>query len=254
MGRLGAEVGVGRVTSTAPGSPAATLVVDPEHFEGTEVTIEGDAYRHLFRARRLARGAQLRVVDGEGKARLAVVESIDRRTARLVLGEPTASNEPTYSLDLWVAALKPERASWLVEKATELGVSAIRFFNSERTPRRYGNANLDRWRRIATSAVEQCHRARVPELEGVVPWDAMVERLAGAEVDDLLVLDASGQPASELPAPGGTGIVVVGPEGGFTREEIDALRAVGAQAMALGKRVLRVETAAVVAVARRVLG
>lgn len=243
--------------TTDPGArtaaPAATLVVDPSDFATSEALVEGDAYRHLFRARRLASGAQLRVVDGLGRARVAVVDAIDRRTAKLALGEPCANNEPEYALELWVAALKPERASWLIEKATELGAMAIRFFNSERTPRRYGKANLDRWRRIASAAVEQCHRARIPDLEGVVPWDAMVEGLSQTEVDDRLVLDANGEPASQGPVPGRSGFVVVGPEGGLTDAEVATLGDRDVRSMALGTRVLRVETAAIVAASRQLL-
>ena len=93
------------------------------------------------------------------------------------------------------AALRPERAAWLVEKATELGATAIHFFRSEHTPRNYGEGNLERWRRMAVAAVEQCHRATCPEISGVESWQNLLDA-AGHHIDeddhDVLVLDAAG--------------------------------------------------------------
>lgn len=91
-----------------------THLVSPDAFKGDEVVVDGQVYRHLFRARRLAVGARLRVVDGQGRARWAEVAGIDRRQARLVLGDGAPAHEPAYELTLIVAALRPERASWLV--------------------------------------------------------------------------------------------------------------------------------------------
>ena len=121
-----------------------TLLVPPDRFEQDSSDIEGDAYRHLFRARRMARGARLRLVDGRGRARWAEVREVDRRRATLILGAAAPANEPAYNLDLVVAALRGERAAWLVEKATEIGVRSIRFIATRRTPRKYGRASLER--------------------------------------------------------------------------------------------------------------
>lgn len=233
-----------------------THCITPEALDGERVEVEGEAYRHLFRARRLARGARLRLVDGRGRARWAVVETIDRRTAWLRLGDTAEPREPRYTLDLWVAALRPERAAWLVEKATELGVASVHFFRSERTPRNYGAGNLERWRRMASAAVEQCHRSRCPEISGVEPWDALVDAVAwhaGRDGHDLLLLDTDGAPATEPPTAGRAGLVVVGPEGGLEESERVALRGLGCTPLSLGERVLRVETAALVATARQIL-
>lgn len=239
-----------------------TFLVGPEEFAGAEVSIEGDAYRHLFRSRRLAAGATLRVVDGEGRARWGEVTRVDRRQGVVVLGEEAPTNEPRYRLHLVVGALRPERASWLVEKATEIGVAAITFFSSERSPRQYGPAQLERLRRVARAAVEQCHRARVPEVSGVCAWKEMrsllvAEHQGPAERFVLLAPEARPpNPVSEDPSVGSrargrepkeVGFLVVGPEGGFSEQEVVQLLADRAcRPIALGPRVLRVETAAVV--------
>lgn len=230
-----------------------THLTTPEAFDGTELVIEGPAYRHLFRSRRLAKGARIRLVDGKGRARWAEVRTIDRRTATLGLGEAAESHEPAYRLDLWVAALRPERAAWLVEKATELGAASIRFFRSERTPRNYGEGNIERWRRMAATAVEQCHRARCPEISGVETWQSLCEATGPYtdDANDLLVLDAEGYSSTHVVPPGKAGMVVVGPEGGLSEAELAELEALDATPLSLGRRVLRVETAALVAAARQ---
>lgn len=226
-----------------------TLLVDPEVFQDDEAVVEDDTYRHLFRARRLAVGDRLRAVDGEGRARWGEIAEVGRRRAVVTLGAPAPANEPAYRLTLVVAALRPERASWLVEKATEVGVAAVRFLASERAPRRYGEGQIERWRRVAAAAVEQCHRARRPEVSGVHAWEELPELVAGTE--ERWFLDLEG---GRLGVPdAGSGVVLVGPEGGWSDIERDELVRLGVAPVGLGPRVLRVETAAVVAAARLLL-
>ena len=227
-----------------------THLTDAEDFTGDEIEISGSRYRHLFRARRLAAGELLRVVDGRGAARRGEIVHVDRHTARVALGGPLPSNEPTYSLELVVAALRGERVSWLVEKATEIGVHAVRFLATERTPRDYGAGRLERLRRVAEAAVVQCHRARTPEITGVDPWQRLSELLASAE--DRWVLDLAATDPS-AGARGASGAVVVGPEGGWSDDERRQLEELGCVPMSLGERTLRTETAAVVAAARWLL-
>lgn len=228
-----------------------THLTSPEALDGDEIVVDGEAYRHLFRARRLALGIRLRVVDGGGRARWAEVTEVDRRRAQLELGETAPSHEPSYKLTLIVAALRPERASWLVEKVTEVGVVAVRFLATERTPRKYGKGSVERWRRVATSAVEQCHRSRRPEISGVHTWEELPELLAG--VEERWFLDVGGGGAESRLAGAGSGAVLIGPEGGWDDAERGALAELGASSVSLGQRVLRVETAAVVASSRVLL-
>ncbi len=241
-----------------------TVLLRPEDLAGDRLAkgkelarleIEGATYRHLFRARRLAQGVRLRVVDGRGQARWAEVERVERRMAALALGAPAPGNEPAYRLCLVVAALRSERASWLVEKATEIGVRAIRFVATERTPRKYAPASLDRLRRVAAAAVQQSHRSWLPEISGVDPWQAVTASLAQgpAQSGDLYYLDPDPSRPESLRARGDSGTVLIGPEGGFSRSETRELDRLGCRAAALGNRTLRVETAAIAAAARLLL-
>jgi len=221
-----------------------TLLVTPEEFAQEKLQVEGEKYRHLFRARRGAVGDRLRLVDGEGNARWANVVDVDGSAATIVAGDASASNEPPLHLELLSALPKPDRASWLVEKATEVGVSAIRFLRSDRAPRELSTAGLSRLRRVAAAAVEQCHRAHVPALSGPHSWSELPALLATSETR--YVLDPAAP--SGLRRPGETTRValVVGPEGGWPAEERAALDRLGCLPLRLGARVLRIETAAVV--------
>ena len=225
-----------------------THLLTPEDFDADEAIVDGDAYRHLFRARRLAHGAEIRVVDGAGRARCAVVEHVERRRATLGLGESMPSREADHQLHLVVAALRSERASWLVEKTTELGVTSIHFVRSERTPRQYGDGFLDRLRRVAAAAVVQCHRALVPEITGVHEWRDVEDLLGRFGQAPRLVLD----PKASAPLQPGAedAVALIGPEGGWSPEELDQLRQWHCQGVGLGERILRVETAAVAIAAR----
>lgn len=229
--------------SAAPGA-IANLLVSPAELAGERVVVEGEPYRHLFRARRLAADARLRLVDGEGRARWAEVAAIDRRHAELrLLGEAPA-HDPERRVELLVATPRPERAAWLVEKATELGVAAVRFLASERAVRGVDAKSLARLRRIAGSALEQCGGARLPVLSG--PHEiAELSNLALPARVHLLQPNAT----AALPAGGDEpAAVLVGPEGGWTDGELAMLATVASPAR-LGERVLRVETAAIAAAA-----
>ncbi len=255
-----------------------TLLLDPRRWEGEElrpgagrpgasdaalepeadaptVAIEGDAYRHLFRARRLAAGERLRLVDGAGRARWGEVVEVGRRSARVSLAGPAPANEPRRHLELLVPTLRPEPASWLVEKATEVGVMAVRFCNTERAPRGLGGGTLERLRRVAAAAVEQCHRARCPEISGPHPLSALTGEAGGSLPRGgprrWLLDPGAAPPGLAVPpagalAAGGDGDVrlLVGPEGGWAPAELAALHAAGWLGASLGARILRVETAA----------
>ncbi len=219
-----------------------TLLVDAAAFAAPELRIEGEAYRHLFRARRVAAGEELRIVDGLGRARWGRVARVDRTTATAVLGEPAPGHEPACRLDLLVPTCRPERASWLIEKVTEVGVFAVRFLNTARAPRELGGGTLDRLRRVAAAAVEQCHRSRLPEITGPHAWSELGGLTAGA--GQRWFLDPEGETVSSLNVgaalcgrpednpeaeQGGhtgpplqvsaRGALLVGPEGGLASEE-----------------------------------
>jgi 16S rRNA (uracil1498-N3)-methyltransferase len=238
-----------------------TLLIDPAGFDLPSTRVEGEAYQHLFRARRVAVGEEMRVVDGQGRARWGTVERVDRTSATVALGEPAPDREPALRLELIVPTCRPERASWLVEKGTEVGVFAFRIANMARAPRELGAITFDRLRRVAAAAVEQCHRSRLPEITGPHAWSEVVG-LAGPEARWFLDTEATGDPSFAVGAAlrgrpgvgGGSGALLIGPEGGLDPAERRQLLTAGWRPVGLGERTLRLETAAVVGAAFLLLG
>jgi len=237
---------------TADGPAATTLLVAPDALADDTFRIEGEAYHHLVRVKRLEVGDALRLTDGAGRARFAEITSIAKKEALARLGDEAPSNEPELRVELLVAPPKPERAAWLVEKATEIGVAAIRFLPTERAARAFAPAQLERLRRVAAAAVEQCGRACVPEIDGEPSFEAAFDRVA-ADGAAAIALDAAGADPFSGAFFASSGrenrpmALLVGPEGGWTAAERGRFAAAGAEVWSLGARALRVETAAVVA-------
>ena len=223
----------------------ANLLVAPHELDGETLRVEGERYRHLFRARRLAASEPIRVVDGRGRARWAAIARLDRHAAELRLGEPAPAADPARAVTLLVAVPRPERAAWLVEKATELGVAAVRFLAAERGVRGMDARLLARLGRVAAGALEQCGGARLPELSGPHAPDEVAALLAGAPA---ALLDP-GAPTPLAAMRGEVAAALVGPEGGWSPAEREGFAAAGLREARLGERVLRVETAAVAAAA-----
>lgn len=220
-----------------------TVLVEPADLAGERLELVGDRYHHLVRVRRAGVGSELRLVDGAGGARQGRIDRIDRRSAGVLLGAPAPGLEPRRHVELLVAPPRPERASWMVEKATELGVAAVRFVATERDPRSIGEGNLERLRRVAAAALEQCGGCRLPALSGVHAFAELPSLLA--DLPRRLCLDFGGEP---FPAADDSSLaLLVGPEGGWTAGERATLAELGCVAIALGQRVLRVETAALAA-------
>ena len=178
---------------------------------------------------------------------------VDGPAARVRLDRALAAPVP-LALRLTVAQGLPKghKMDFVVEKATELGVARIVPFASERTVGGSERAGkLERWRRIATAAAQQCGRTDVPAVEAPCGFDELLAAMPRFDATFVPWELAGGGPLRDrLPALlGGVrdALVVIGPEGGLAAAEVDAARAVGAHAISLGSRIFRTETAALVA-------
>lgn len=214
--------------------------------------IRGADLRHLRLVLRLGEGDRVELFDGEGRARAAEIVSVSPAVARLrVLDEAPQDRESPLFLTLSVAMAKGPKIDWVVEKATELGVSRIVPFTAERTvPRReeFGR-RIERWRRIATAAAAQSGRTRCPE---IADGSRFADVLASGAEYDLSILFREGTRERIDPSRHGTVrrlLVVIGPEGGFSGAEAAEAECHGFLLAGLGSRILRTETAAVTAVA-----
>lgn len=228
----------------------AALLVEKEALQGRQVSIEDDDYRHLFRSRRLAVGDALNVVDGEGSMRAGKVAEVHRDRALVILGDFLQAPRVVRHVSIWTAAPRPERAAWLVEKCTELGVREFVFLAAQRSVRPVTISGVARLQRVAKSALLQCGGAWLPKIRVLATFEnAIAELTERVQLESVVVL-APGAPSclqEEADCSIEGMIVVVGPEGGFVTAEVAALETVGALPVGLGSQILRVETAATVA-------
>lgn len=230
-------------------APLLYLADAERRVAGEVAELEKDEARHV-RALRLGAGDAVRVTDARGA--LWGARLVEAGTAvRLV--EPLEA-PPALEVELWAPVGNKQATLWLVEKATEFGLLRLRPVECERSA---SVADAGRssgfWRkaeRRALAAVKQSGSARLPEIDDPAP---LADRLAALGVDvPRVVLDPAGPPLVSVlsewpgrPAP----VILVGPEGGLTDEELDVCRAAGFRPAALGPTILRFETAAVAALA-----
>jgi 16S rRNA (uracil1498-N3)-methyltransferase len=222
------------------------------------LTVRGDDHRHLARVLRVAPGDAVTLFDGAGGEALAQVARVGRAEIELQLAAAPAGSAPTgpapasrAAIVLLVSVPKGARMDLLVQKTVELGVSRIVPVLSARAVARPEPGRRARWLKIAREAARQCGRADVPGVEAAMPLaDALAlpdlppRRLALFEAERARSLRAA---LAEPAGPSATALLV-GPEGGFAPGEIDAAAAHGFLAVGLGPRILRVETAAIIAV------
>ena len=219
---------------------------------GREIELEPARAHYLSSVLRLGPGAAVAVFNAEDGEWLCRIAGVGKKGVRLTAERQLRSPEPGGEPDLWLvfAPIKRTRLDWLVEKATELGVSALLPVWTVRT--QVERVNLERLRAHAIEAAEQSERVSVPEVRTPEPLDRLLAAWPGER--QLIVCDESGagEPISAAAArlPPGPVALLVGPEGGFDETELDAMGKLSfVTRVGLGPRVLRTETAALAAVA-----
>jgi 16S rRNA (uracil1498-N3)-methyltransferase len=228
------------------------LHVDLPLSAGLDLALPEDVARHV-QVLRLQPGDTLTLFDGRGGEWPATVRAMGRRDVQVQVGESRDEVDREAAVAVTIAAVMPanDRMDWLVEKATELGAAAIVPLMSERSVLRLNGERAAKrqahWRGIAVAAAEQCGRTRVPAIAEprTLPAWWSTRGAAGGEAWLLSLADASpaGERAAAARASGTPVTLLSGPEGGWTEAEETMLRTGGAQAVSLGPRVLRAETA-----------
>jgi 16S rRNA (uracil1498-N3)-methyltransferase len=228
------------------------------------VKLSADETRHARDVLRLQSGDEIFVFDGAGREFQCTVQTINRDSIELTViaeVEPTRP-ESSLNLTLAIALLKGEKFDLVIQKSTELGVNRIVPLDTERTEvRPRDNAGADkrvaRWRRIALEAAKQTGRACVPEIVAPLTFEflltsALAHNEISTNVTRLMFSERAGRSLSEAtnsfagqPA---EIVALVGPEGGWTDEEIELAREGGWEIVTLGGRTLRAETAAIAVV------
>jgi 16S rRNA (uracil1498-N3)-methyltransferase len=229
----------------------SAYLVMPEEIAGDVATLGGEEHRHLTTSARARVGEAIRLTDGRGTLYEGTIESATARETRVrITGRVFRERESPAAITLALALLKGKRFEWALQKATELGVSAVRPFASERSVPRRQAEPAARWEAVLRAATKQCERAWLPVLHPLADLPAVLGD-AGAFDVRLLFEERlrETQWDTALPAGAREVLLLVGPEGGFSPPEIAAAVAAGFVPVGLGPRILRGETAAVAAVA-----
>lgn len=243
--------------------PYNTMMISRFFFPGTvphggTLELPEALAHHAIRVLRLRVGEPLVLFDGQGGEAHAVLVEAGKRCTVEVSAWHALERESPVSIVLVQALASADKMDWIVRKAVELGVSAIQPVQAARSVLRLSGERMYKrvahWQQIVVSACEQSGRNRVP---AVAPVLALPDYLCQSDgVQRLICMPEAGRRLSTLERPEGTLHVLIGPEGGWTEEEMAACVAAGASGIGLGPRVLRTETAglAVLAAAQALWG
>lgn len=207
---------------------------------------------HAVRVLRLSAGARIVLFDGCGGEVEAVLEGQGKRWSARLLERRAVERESPLQVVLVQALASADKMDWVVQKAVELGVSGLIPVRATRSVLKLSGERAEKrvahWREVAVSACEQSGRNRVPQVADIVDLrDYLAHTRAGPQ---RLILDpVGGQRLADLGRPAGACHLLIGPEGGWSDEELAACRAAGCAGVTLGPRVLRTETAGLAALA-----
>jgi 16S rRNA (uracil1498-N3)-methyltransferase len=223
-----------------------------ERFEGNSAVLRGDAAHHLGRVLRAQPGQLYELSDGQA-VWLGRTERVGRDTVEFTLLEPIPAPQPRFRITLLLAIVKFDRFEWGLEKATELGVGEIvplAAARSEKALVRAAVKRIDRWQKILLESAQQARRLRPPVLRlAAQPQDGFREEKAGLKIVLSERPDAPALRVQLEPKRAAAAALAIGPEGGWTENELAAARAAGFAEASLGGNLLRTETAVVAALA-----
>ncbi|WP_067479843.1 16S rRNA (uracil(1498)-N(3))-methyltransferase [Actinomadura hibisca] len=227
------------------------FLADRERLAADRVVLDGPEGRHAATVRRLRPGERVDLTDGAGLMAECVVVAADKASLTLEVGARLTWPEPSPRLVVVQALPKGDRGELAVETMTEVGVdvivpwSAARSITQWKAERR--DKALGRWRNTAREAAKQARRARFPEVADLATTAQVADLVAGA-AGALVLHEAADAPLTAFAPPAaGDIVVIVGPEGGVSDEEIARFAEAGARTALLGPTVLRTSTAGVAA-------
>jgi len=219
-------------------------------YVGQKVSLEGDEFHHLSNVMRSRVGDKVCLFNGNSNFYFGVINSISKKSAEIQIdSEIKSENEPTIKLTIYQALAKGDKLSLIMQKITELGASKLCLFESKFCDVKGNTGKQDRLESISVSAAKQCGRASIIESDGVFSVKEIASQIknfdkffvayeneTGKSLVDVLLKEKSKLNNIAL---------MIGAEGGFAEDEISLLKENGAEIVALGKRILRTETASI---------
>jgi 16S rRNA (uracil1498-N3)-methyltransferase len=218
------------------------------------ISIIGEQFRQISRVLRMHEGDSIVLFDGTGNEYTAIIKAINKKQVDCKIVETTTPNtEPKVSLSVAICLPKGEKTDTIIQKCTEIGSSEFYLVTSHNTVVKIDESKivpkLTRYKRIAIEASEQCGRVKIPKIVGIIDVNVLVKMIAN---HDFCVIAWENEKQANFKTivgdkPGIKSVLyIVGPEGGFTAEEIELLINAGARPISLGTRLLRTETAAII--------
>ena len=231
--------------------------VRPEQISGKEAYIEGPDWNHAANVLRVRPGEQVLLSAGEDWDYLCTVREVDRAGQRVllsVLEENRDIRELPVKISLYQGLPKSDKMELIIQKAVELGAARVIPVETARCvvklDRKKAESKRSRWQAISESAAKQSGRSMIPEVAMPMPFAAALKEAADSEIRLIPYENAEGMERTrrilESVVPGQKIAVFIGPEGGFEETEIRQAEEAGFEAVTLGKRILRTETAGLV--------
>jgi len=232
----------------------SAFFVEGTHEIGDTVVLEGSDAHKIVSVLRKRDGDEIEIVDSAAQRFIATIAIDGRSVAATLRGRTAASAASALQITVAQGVPKGQKMDFVVEKLTELGVHEIVPLQSERTVVTDVSPNkLERWRRLAKTAAQQCGRNEIPVVGEPQTFSELCSRFDGYDLVlfpwELSRRAALRERLPELVHGAQRVLVVIGPEGGFSHAEADAAQSAGAQLVSLGSRILRTETAALVVLA-----
>jgi len=233
------------------------ILVDPRNITGsTAVLDDPKQLHHLRRVLRLKAGDRVCCFDGQGAEYAGTISHLTQAQMTVRLDQRLAAGARGRIVWLAPGLIKSPRFDWLIQKATELGVSRLSPIVTERTVIRLtdtqGRQKRERWRRLAEAASKQCGRADVPSIDPPQSFHALLPLLGRVPLVLIPTLEVAARPFRDMlegSRAAGDVAVLIGPEGDFSPAEVAAAVKTGAQPVSLGRLTLRSETAALACLA-----
>ena len=221
--------------------------------DNRKITITGEEFHHITHVFRKKINDEILLTNGKGLLAKAKIEDINKKNLRVLISKIKEEKQSTPAIAVAFPLLKNKHDSLIVEKLTELGVKDFFPIVTKRTVRQATKKTIEKFKKVAISAIKQCDNAFLPKIHEVSTLNKLIEKInnsgyqpvAALEIGkhDLLIKIA--QNYSEKPI-----CIIIGPEGGFDKNEFDFLLEKRVPTFTLGNHILRAETAAITAVSQ----
>ena len=222
---------------------------------GQAITLEGEEFHHMANVMRTRAGEQVELFCGDGYDYVGVIEELGKKSAKIFIQEQKQNLcNPNVQIDVFQALAKGDKLSLITQKITELGAHKLVIFESKFCDVKTNTGKLEKLDLVTISACKQCGRSVPVEIEGVVSL-SNIEKMTKDYDKFLLFYEAEDGNTlkAEIEKLKTTKLnkiaIMIGPEGGFEKGEIDELKNAGATIVGLGNRIMRTETASIAGVA-----